>query len=120
MTPHEFEDRLLRLLRGVPALQEKGNRTVLLRRLPDAVVSGVPRADAMLADLHAIVSHAMRAGQLSGGDRAALLVLENARLFTEGSETDNQLAALASQFPAQAASLQVAASASFDPLARAR
>jgi hypothetical protein len=103
----ELGDELLDILQHIPALENKGNRSFLLKGLPDATKGSIERSDVPLADVYNIVEVARRTGRVrrNGAGEwvpALIIVAENSLVFSEGTEQERKIEWLIDSFAAQA------------------
>lgn len=89
--PQEFQDRLVKFLCSIKALEIYDNRTRLLRKLPESIVGNLPRSQAYASDLRVIVEWAASYGKL-------LVVMSNSQTFVEGAEKGPALQDFRRQF----------------------
>ena len=89
-----YEDRLLEILKTIPALNDGDNRTWLLHNLPSDLAGTISRHTALVTDLHNIITHTVGWGQLTSGERPLAIIARNALAFAEGIEAGNDLTAL--------------------------
>ncbi len=94
----DFSDKLRDILLGIPALEERDNRTQLLRGLPRGPVSAINRSNALMADINNIIDSAEGWGQLAdSGEWALVIVARNALRFSKGVEHGAKIEALLSE-----------------------
>lgn len=88
----EFADKLLDILKRIPALKDKDNRTNLLRNLPKSLSSSIPSSSAPLTHLMNIVDYAKDTTQITKKKKHPLEILANNALrFVEGTELEKEL-----------------------------
>jgi V8-like Glu-specific endopeptidase len=98
----DFDDKLLDVLLGLPALNDQANRSFLLRHLPEGPVTTIERYNAKLADLHKIIEAAAAMGQLTdSGEWALTIVTRNALKLARGTEPGRQLEVLLGELETQ-------------------
>lgn len=98
-TPITFEDRLLDLLSRINALGSPENRNALVRNLPRNLVQTMPRYDTPQADLISIIENAKQWGFIYTMRKQALeIVIDNTRRFVQGSQMEQELIGLKSDF----------------------
>ncbi len=92
MTDIAFYDRLISFLRDITPLEDRIARNHLLDNLPEGPKSCIQRSDAMLTDLREIVNNAKTWGRILDIEKHALeIMMDNVRLYIEGTEKESHL-----------------------------
>ncbi len=94
----DFDNRLLEILEGIPALDNYDSRTLLLRDLPRGPVGGIRRDPARTPDLGNIVEAAKGWGRLEADDWSLVIIARNALRLSRGTQSGAQLKSLLTEF----------------------